>query len=179
MKITKFGHCCLLIETKGKRILTDPGSWSSLQNDISNLDIILITHEHTDHMHVESLQTILSNNKDVQIFTNSGVGKILSEKGIGYSLLENGTKEDVGSYTTNSTNMVLFFCGLPSLRRMRLCTQQKTYGPTRSPSKMRISCCELCRRLGRNLHHGGFELRDPWNPRSLSFLSFLSLTTHP
>jgi len=28
MKITKLGHCCLLIETKGKRVLTDPGSYT-------------------------------------------------------------------------------------------------------------------------------------------------------
>ncbi len=95
MKVTKFGHCCLLIETKGKRILTDPGAWSTLQNDVSNLDIILITHEHPDHIHTPSLQTILNNNKNAKIFTNSGVGKILSEEGIDFTLLENGDATDV------------------------------------------------------------------------------------
>jgi L-ascorbate metabolism protein UlaG (beta-lactamase superfamily) len=92
MKITKFGHCCLLIETKKKRILTDPGAWSVLQNEVQDIDIILITHEHADHVHVESLQTILDNNKNAKVFTNSGVGKILKEKGINFTLLENGDK---------------------------------------------------------------------------------------
>ncbi|MBI3956932.1 MAG: MBL fold metallo-hydrolase [Candidatus Kerfeldbacteria bacterium] len=30
MTITKFGHSCLLIETSGKKILIDPGSYSSV-----------------------------------------------------------------------------------------------------------------------------------------------------
>ncbi|MBI2052837.1 MAG: MBL fold metallo-hydrolase, partial [Candidatus Ryanbacteria bacterium] len=29
MKITKFGHCCLLIKENGVRILTDPGTYST------------------------------------------------------------------------------------------------------------------------------------------------------
>jgi L-ascorbate metabolism protein UlaG (beta-lactamase superfamily) len=59
MKITKFGQCCLLIEVAGKRVLTDPGVFSTTQNDLTNLDLILITHEHGDHLHSESLQAIL------------------------------------------------------------------------------------------------------------------------
>lgn len=56
MKVTKFGHCCLLIEEEGLRILTDPGSYSTRQNDVQNIDVILITHEHPDHLHIESLK---------------------------------------------------------------------------------------------------------------------------
>lgn len=32
MKITKLGHCCLLIEIRGTRFLTDPGSYTTSQN---------------------------------------------------------------------------------------------------------------------------------------------------
>lgn len=90
MKITKLGHCCLLIEHNNKRILTDPGAWSTAQNQVTNIDIILITHEHPDHLHIESLQAILQNNPSVKIITNTAVGKILSEKNITFTLLEHG-----------------------------------------------------------------------------------------
>ncbi len=94
MKITKFGHCCLLIETKGKRILTDPGAYSVSQNDVRNIDLILITHDHPDHLHADSIKEILKNNPDVKIITNSGVGKKLKELNIEFSLLEGkDTKE--------------------------------------------------------------------------------------
>ncbi len=29
MKIKKIGHCCLIIETKGVRIMTDPGTFTT------------------------------------------------------------------------------------------------------------------------------------------------------
>ena len=88
MHITKLGHCCLLIETNGKRILTDPGFLSNSQNDLSNIDIILVTHEHKDHLHTESLESILKNNPEAVVVTNSSVGKILTDLKIPYNVLE-------------------------------------------------------------------------------------------
>lgn len=95
MEITKLGHCCLVIEIDGVKILTDPGAWTSEQNQVKDIDIILITHEHLDHLHVESVKAILANNPPVVIYTNSGVGKILGEAGIGYKLLEKGAAETI------------------------------------------------------------------------------------
>ena len=37
MKITKLGHCCLVIEEKGLKILTDPGSYTDTQNNIKEI----------------------------------------------------------------------------------------------------------------------------------------------
>ena len=141
MKITKIGHCCLLIGVEGKRILTDPGSFTSTSQNASwvypeyecdikeassegdspartnarfhprnapclqagdsgvdvftidelitdNIDIVLITHEHADHVHIESLQRVIDVNPEVVIFTNSGVGKLLTDAGISYQILE-------------------------------------------------------------------------------------------
>lgn len=90
MKITKLGHCCLLIEEKGVRILTDPGGWTTTQNEVKNIDVVLITHEHSDHLHIESLKTVLTNNPGAKVFTNRGVGKILEENGLPFELLEDG-----------------------------------------------------------------------------------------
>ncbi len=90
MHITKLGHCCLLIETNDKHILTDPGFLSTEQNNLLNLDIILITHEHKDHLHTESLEIVLKNNPKAVVITNSSVGKILTDLKIPYSVLEGG-----------------------------------------------------------------------------------------
>jgi L-ascorbate metabolism protein UlaG (beta-lactamase superfamily) len=59
MKITKYNQACLLIETKGKRILIDPGSIGytddMLNKEWVNINTILITHKHQDHCHQEAL----------------------------------------------------------------------------------------------------------------------------
>lgn len=93
MKLTKFGHCCLLIEEKGIRIITDPGNYTIAQSEVKGIDVILITHEHADHFHVPSLKDCLKNNPQAKVFTNRGVAKLLDAEGIGYTLLEHGQHE--------------------------------------------------------------------------------------
>ena len=84
MYITKFGHSCLLVEEKGVRIVIDPGEYSTMQNEVREVDAILITHEHQDHMDMGSLKAILANSPDAKIVTNGGAGKMLAKEGIGY-----------------------------------------------------------------------------------------------
>lgn len=95
MKITKLGHCCLVIETSGKRVMTDPGAFSATQNEEKNISAILITHEHQDHLHVQSLKKVLENNPDAIVITNTAVGKILDENKIKYTKIEEGQKYDL------------------------------------------------------------------------------------
>lgn len=95
MKITKFGHCALLIEEGGLRIITDPGSYSTIPNDLQNIDIILITHEHADHYHVESLVKILKNCPKAKIITNKSVGKLLDKENISYQVVEDGESTNI------------------------------------------------------------------------------------
>lgn len=82
MNITKLGHCCLLIEDAGKKILTDPGAWTTAQNTIKGIDIVLITHEHADHFHIDSLKIVLANNPNAKVITNSRVAELLAEQEI-------------------------------------------------------------------------------------------------
>lgn len=75
MKITKYPQSCLLIETKGKKILIDPGilKYKEEYFDIwNNVDIILITHKHSDHCNVEVLEKI---SKDIKIYSSNEVKK--------------------------------------------------------------------------------------------------------
>ncbi|MBI2609562.1 MBL fold metallo-hydrolase [Candidatus Giovannonibacteria bacterium] len=96
MKITKFGHACMLVEENGVRVLIDPGNYSESQNDVKNVDAILITHEHQDHLDLNSLKQILNNNAETRIITNGGVGVILKKENIKFDLVEGGQFLSVG-----------------------------------------------------------------------------------
>lgn len=104
MKITKFGQCCLLIEEKGKRILTDPGIFSSSQNELQDLDAIFITHEHRDHLHMDSLKEVLFKNPSAKVVTNSSVGKILDQENIKYEVVDGGKETNVGDILIEGFN---------------------------------------------------------------------------
>ena len=62
--------------------MTDPGMFSTMQNDARDVDVVLITHEHADHFHVDSLREVLLHNSNAQVVTNSAVMKILEKEGI-------------------------------------------------------------------------------------------------
>jgi L-ascorbate metabolism protein UlaG (beta-lactamase superfamily) len=131
MRITKFGHSCLLVEENNVRVLIDPGAFSNSQNTVENLDAILITHEHQDHLSIESLQAILAKNPDAKIFTNPGVGQKLSEVGINFSLLldkevttiKNVRIEGVG------TNHAFIYANLPIVRNTGYIINDKLFYP--------------------------------------------------
>ena len=99
MKITKFGHCCFRIEEADVSLITDPGMFSTTQNEEGNVDAILITHEHADHYHLQSIKAILSNNPQCIIITNSAVGALLTKEGIASTLVGDGQSTMIGSIT--------------------------------------------------------------------------------
>jgi L-ascorbate metabolism protein UlaG (beta-lactamase superfamily) len=96
MKITKLGHCCLVIDIRGVRFLTDPGSYTTAQNEVRNIHYIVVSHEHSDHLHVESLKMVLKNNPEARVISNGSVGKILKNECIEFLKVAHGEKIEVG-----------------------------------------------------------------------------------
>lgn len=97
MKILKIGHSCLIVEDAGSKILIDPGTVTTAQNEVKNLDAILITHVHADHFDPDSIKTILKNNPNAKIIANIRTGKDLDKAGIDYEILKNSATMILGS----------------------------------------------------------------------------------
>lgn len=66
MKIRHLVHSCLLVEAAGRRLLVDPGSFSTetvraLGADVlAGIDAVLVTHQHSDHVDPELLGEVLA-----------------------------------------------------------------------------------------------------------------------
>ena len=59
MKLTHLGHACLLVETATARLLIDPGTLSAF-DDVRDLDAVLVTHQHPDHVDAARLGALLA-----------------------------------------------------------------------------------------------------------------------
>jgi hypothetical protein len=85
MKITKFVHSCLLVETPNRVALFDPGVMSTVAlnvDQISHLDDIFITHIHADHVDVQLVAKLVDKFPDVRITSTPEVITKLKESGI-------------------------------------------------------------------------------------------------
>ena len=94
---TFVNHSTVLIQTEGINILTDP-IWAKRAsplsfgekryvdpgvaiNDLPEIDIILLSHDHYDHMDTKTLKKIVDRDKS-KIYTPLGNSKFLVKKGI-------------------------------------------------------------------------------------------------
>ena len=71
---------------------TDRAYTVSRARQVKHADIILITHEHADHFHIESLKALIRRAPDVSVITNDAVGAMLVEEGIKHHVMKHGDK---------------------------------------------------------------------------------------
>lgn len=70
MKITHFGHACVLLETGSARILIDPGTLSNGFEGLRDLSAVLISHNHDDHLDAGRLPALLLANPDALVLSD-------------------------------------------------------------------------------------------------------------
>ncbi len=70
MRLTHFGHSCLLADFVDTTVLFDPGNFSHGFEGITGLSAILITHQHPDHVDVERLPALIDANPEAALYAD-------------------------------------------------------------------------------------------------------------
>ncbi|WP_432840521.1 MBL fold metallo-hydrolase [Dactylosporangium sp. CA-092794] len=69
MKITKHAHACVELESDGRRILIDPGTFTPNAAELVDAaTAVLVTHEHFDHVDEGLLTTALRRRDDLVVW---------------------------------------------------------------------------------------------------------------
>ncbi|PJE57747.1 MAG: hypothetical protein COU82_00305 [Candidatus Portnoybacteria bacterium CG10_big_fil_rev_8_21_14_0_10_38_18] len=109
MKITKYPQSCVLIELDGKNILIDPGKYCYNENfkpeNWKNIDILLLTHGHSDHCLPEAVEIIYQNNKPI-IIGSKWAAEILKEKQIPTDILEPNQEKKIDGITVKAVRTI-------------------------------------------------------------------------
>jgi L-ascorbate metabolism protein UlaG (beta-lactamase superfamily) len=81
MRITKLSHACIRLEDGERRLVIDPGVWSDGGAALSEVDDILITHEHVDHIDVDALTAYAATRSSLRVHAPAPVAAMLADLG--------------------------------------------------------------------------------------------------
>jgi L-ascorbate metabolism protein UlaG (beta-lactamase superfamily) len=73
MRITHLGHAAVLAETDDARILIDPGNLSDAWRDLTDLDGVLVTHQHPDHLDPDHVGALLAANPAAAVLVEPSI----------------------------------------------------------------------------------------------------------
>jgi L-ascorbate metabolism protein UlaG (beta-lactamase superfamily) len=96
MRLTKFGHSCLLVEEGGDRVLLDPGSFSDGYERLEGLTAVCVTHQHADHLDAERVRQVLDRNPGVQVVSDEGSAGALAAAGADVEVVHDGDELTLG-----------------------------------------------------------------------------------
>lgn len=85
LRITKYVHSCLLVETADRVALFDPGTMSTPSLDLdalSHLDDVFITHIHADHFDEEFIIRLAAKFSGLRVTAPAEVVKVLAQAGV-------------------------------------------------------------------------------------------------
>lgn len=99
--LTWLGHATFLFQFDGLKVITDPilyNIWPLKRftdlpcqpEELIDIDIILLSHNHRDHADKKSMKKITSQNPNAIIYTGLGIGKLLTGWGIKNKIVEAG-----------------------------------------------------------------------------------------
>ena len=119
MKITHFGHACVLVEVNGAKMLLDPGSMSTPEFD-GDLHALLLTHSHVDHLHLPTIHELIEKHAPGAVITDADSGRVLTEAGVAGVTVVNsvdGVGIDVDGTDVEATTVphAIIHCDLPGL----------------------------------------------------------------
>jgi L-ascorbate metabolism protein UlaG (beta-lactamase superfamily) len=73
MKITHLGHSAVLLEVAGLRLLLDPGNFSGAWHGLTDLDAVVVTHQHPDHIDPAHVPALLAANPGARLIVEPSV----------------------------------------------------------------------------------------------------------
>jgi len=82
MRLAHLGHACLLVDIGGPRVLIAPGVFSPGIVDVTGLSVILVTHQHADHVDLERLPALLRANPQARLYAEPQAAAVMGEAGI-------------------------------------------------------------------------------------------------
>lgn len=107
MQISHLGHACVLVQTDDAKVLIDPGNLSEgAWSELTDLDAVLVTHFHADHLDPEQLPALLRANAGAQVWVEPSIITMIGDESLptleGAKAFASGDRTQVGALTVRA-----------------------------------------------------------------------------
>lgn len=76
-ELSFWGHACIRLDREGRRLVVDPGSFSS-PDAVAGAHAVLVTHEHADHVVPDQLRAALEAQPELEVWAPASVADQLA-----------------------------------------------------------------------------------------------------
>jgi L-ascorbate metabolism protein UlaG (beta-lactamase superfamily) len=101
MRFTHLGHACVLLETDTTRVLLDPGNFSAGFEKLTDLDAVLVTHQHPDHLDPTKLPALMDANPRAELIIDEGGAAVAEKLRLAPRVVRPGERLTIGKLAVN------------------------------------------------------------------------------
>lgn len=126
MQVSHLGHATLLIESDSARILVDPGALSDDWHGQSDLALVVVTHQHADHVDVHRLPDLLAANPGARLMGDAATMAMLADHDITGSALASDEQVRIADLTVtgHATSHALIHRRIPQISNLGVVIEQ-------------------------------------------------------
>ncbi|HEY2792786.1 MAG TPA: MBL fold metallo-hydrolase [Micromonosporaceae bacterium] len=125
MLLTRFSHACVRLESDGRVLVIDPGTFAE-SVALDGADAVLVTHEHGDHVDVTKLT-----GRDLPVFAPAPVVEQLAAEGVAATAVAANDAFDAAGFAVRAVGGAHadIFAGYPGCANVGFVVDDNVYHP--------------------------------------------------
>jgi L-ascorbate metabolism protein UlaG (beta-lactamase superfamily) len=132
VKLTKHAHACVVFEKEGASFVIDPGSFSpNAAEIIAGAEVILITHEHYDHVDVAAISDALKARPGLRVYAPASLAGTFGAYPGQFTAVSAGDELKVGEFTitVHGTTHARIHADIPPIPNVGYLIDERVYHP--------------------------------------------------
>jgi L-ascorbate metabolism protein UlaG (beta-lactamase superfamily) len=132
VKLTKFEHACVTAEKDGTTLVIDPGVFSpEAAGIIAAADVILLTHEHFDHVNEAAVNAALADRPDLAVYAPEALREMFAAHPGQFTAVAAGDELKLGSFavTVHGAEHAVIHPAIPNCANVGYLLDGSVYHP--------------------------------------------------
>ncbi len=132
MELTKHEQACVVAKKDGTSIVIDPGSFSPAAAEIiAGADVILLTHEHFDHVNEGAINAALADRPDLRVYAPGALSGMFAAHPGQFTAVAAGDELKLGSFgiTVHGSEHAIIHPSLPGCANVGFLLDGSVYHP--------------------------------------------------